>query len=225
MIGIGVAALGPGHGGTILRSKSPWGPIEEQQTVLLNRHIIQEQTQGTASRRLKLVKNERFEESLRLNLPMVWRLLRRHGLSTADADDGAQDVFWVFSQRMLDVPNGAERAFLAATALRVASERRRSKWYRSPTTQLDWDQPEVSQVTPDQNLEHHRRLDLLQEALSALECKEREVFVLSDIEEMPKSEVALALQIPEGTVASRLQRARQSFRDVVKRLQSEGKKL
>lgn len=58
-----------------------------------------------------------------------------------------------------------------------------------------------------------------------MESREREVFVLSDIEEMPKSEVALALQIPEGTVASRLQRARQSFRDVVKRLQSEGKKL
>lgn len=220
-----VAAFGTGHGGTILRSKSPWGPIEEQQAVLLNRHITQEQNQSSSSPRLKLVKNERFEDTLRIHLPMVWRILRRHGLCTADADDGAQDVFWVFSQRIADVPNGAERAFLAATALRVASERRRSKWYRSPTTQLDGDEPAASHVSPDQDLEHHRRLELLQEALMTMESREREVFVLSDIEEMPKSEVALALQIPEGTVASRLQRARQSFRDVVKRLQSEGKKL
>ena len=42
---------------------------------------------------------------------------------------------------------------------------------------------------------------------------------------MSKAEVALALRIPEGTVASRLLRARQSFHAAVERLQAEKGKL
>jgi DNA-directed RNA polymerase specialized sigma24 family protein len=47
------------------------------------------------------------------------------------------------------------------------------------------------------------------------------VFVLAEIEELSKAEIALALRIPEGTVASRLQRARESFRSAVDHLQAE----
>jgi RNA polymerase sigma-70 factor (ECF subfamily) len=39
----------------------------------------------------------------------------------------------------------------------------------------------------------------------------RAVFVLDEIEEMSRAEIAHALGIPEGTVASRLRRARQDF--------------
>jgi RNA polymerase sigma-70 factor (ECF subfamily) len=155
----------------------------------------------------------------------VWRLLRRSGLRTADADDATQDVFWVFAQRLDQIPAAAERAFLVSTALRVASERRRSKWYRSPTEPLESERFPILVAEPDQALELKRRVDMLDAALTQLESKEREVFMLAEIEELSKAEVALALRIPEGTVASRLQRARESFRAAVARLQAEKGKL
>jgi len=169
--------------------------------------------------------NSRFEGALRRLLPLVWRLLRRAGLSPTDADDAAQDVFWVFAQRLDSIPVAAERAFLVATVLRVASERRRSKWYRSPTEPLDSERFPILVSEPDQTLELRRRVDMLDAALRYLDAKERDVFVLAELEELSKAEVALALRIPEGTVASRLQRARESFHAVVARLQAEKGKL
>lgn len=167
----------------------------------------------------------RFEGALRRLLPLVWRLLRRAGLNPTDADDAAQDVFWVFAQRLDSVPAPAERAFLVATAMRVASERRRSKWYRSPTEPLDSECFPILVAEPDQSLELRRRVDMLDAALGYLEARERDVFVLAEVEELSKAEVALALRIPEGTVASRLQRARESFHAAVTRLQTEKGKL
>jgi len=165
--------------------------------------------------------DSRFENALRRHLSLVWRLLRRNGLSDSDADDAAQDVFWVFAQRTDRVPEAAERAFLVATALHIASERRRSKWYRSPTEPLQMDQLPIAIAGPDQALELKRRVDMLDAALRCLDDKEREVFVLAELEELSKAEVALVLRIPEGTVASRLARARESFHAVVARLHAE----
>jgi RNA polymerase sigma-70 factor (ECF subfamily) len=167
----------------------------------------------------------RFEGALHQHLGLVWRLLRRAGLSAADADDAAQDVFWVLAQRLDNVPLPAERAFLVSTAMRVASERRRSKWYRSPTEPFESERFPILVAEPDQALELKRRVDMLDAALAQLDPREREVFVLAEIEELSKAEIALALRIPEGTVASRLQRARESFRSAVDHLQAEKGKL
>jgi RNA polymerase sigma-70 factor (ECF subfamily) len=181
---------------------------------------------ASASRsKLAVSADGRFESALQRHLALVWRLLRRNGLSAPDADDASQDVFWIFAQRMAHLPEAAERAFLVATALRVASERRRSKWYRSPTQPLEGEQFPILVESPDEALELKRRVDMLEMALNCLEAKEREVFVLAEIEELSKAEVALALRIPEGTVASRLARARASFHAAVARLQAEKGKL
>ncbi len=160
----------------------------------------------------------RVERAVRQHLAMVWRVLRRAGLRPVDADDATQDVFWVFAQRVQDVPEVAERSFLVATALRAASERRQSKWYRSVAEPLQTEQLPLQSPTPEHSLELRRRLQLLDEVLEQIDAKEREVFILSALEEMSKSEIASALNIPEGTVASRLQRAKASFEAAARRL-------
>ena len=160
----------------------------------------------------------RIDKAVRRHLPLVWRVLRRSGLRPGDADDAAQDVFWILSQRITEVPEIAERSFLVATALRVSSERRRTRWYRSVTEPLDANALTMPDSCPENQIEIHRRLQLLDEVLEQIDSKEREVFVLAVVEEMTKSEIAAALDIPEGTVASRLQRAKATFASTARKL-------
>ena len=141
---------------------------------------------------------------------LVWRVLRRAGLSPADAEDASQDVFWVLAQRIEDVPERAQRSFLVSTALRVASDRRRSKWNRSVSGGLDAEARVSDAALPD-------------EALETLEASERAVFILADLEQMTRAEVAQALRIPEGTVASRLRQARTAFEASVRRLRAQSR--
>lgn len=149
----------------------------------------------------------RVRTAVSRHLGLVWRVLRRSGLSAADADDASQDVFWVLARRHADVPERSERAFLVSTALRVASDRRRSKWHRSVLVPLDEAMP-GSAAAPDAQADARRGLERLDRALSQLDEPERSVLLLMDIEQFSKSEAAKALGIPEGTAASRLKRAR-----------------
>jgi RNA polymerase sigma-70 factor (ECF subfamily) len=149
----------------------------------------------------------RVRSAVTRHLGLVWRVLRRAGLSAADADEASQDVFWVLARRHSDVPERSERAFLVSTALRVASDRRRSKWNRSVLVPLD-EAMVASASAPDALADARRGLERLDRALRRLDEPERAVLVLMDIEQFSKSEAAKALGIPEGTAASRLKRAR-----------------
>ena len=162
----------------------------------------------------------RLRAALGTHLALVWRVLRRSGLSAADADDAAQDVFWVLAQRFDDVPERAQRSFLVSTALRVASDRKLSKWHRSVSGGFDADARASEAPLPDEALDLRRAGALLDEALATLEELERSVFVLAEIEQMTRAEVAEVLGIPEGTVASRLRRARESLEGAVRRLRA-----
>src|SRR5688572_10624733 len=60
------------------------------------------------------------------HLDFVWRCLRRFGVSMTDADDATQQVFLVAALKLDEVPTDKERAFLFATAARIATNARRS---------------------------------------------------------------------------------------------------
>jgi len=154
------------------------------------------------------------------HVALVWRVLRRTGLGPADAEDASQDVFWVLAQRFDDVPERAQRSFLVSTALRVASDRKLSKWHRSVSAGLDVEARVSDAPLPDEALDIRRAGALLDQALATLEEFERSVFVLAELEQMTRAEVAEVLGIPEGTVASRLKRARESLEAAVRRLRS-----
>lgn len=158
----------------------------------------------------------RLQAALTRYLDLVWRVLRRAGLSAPDAEDAAQDVFWVFARRLPRVPLAAERAFLLSTALRTAADRRRSKWY-SVSLELDADLRLSELPSPDEALELRRAQAVLDAVLAGLPSAERDVFVLTELEELSRSEVADCLAISEGTVASRLARARGRVQAALKR--------
>jgi RNA polymerase sigma-70 factor, ECF subfamily len=160
----------------------------------------------------------RLRETVRLHLDLVWRVLRRGGLLRADAEDACQDVFWILAQRYHAVPEAAQRSFLVSTALRVAADRRRTKWHAAVDTGFELDERASPAPLADEQLELSRAAGLLDRALSTLSDDERAIYILAELEQLSRTEVAAALAIPPGTVASRLRRARESFDAALRRL-------
>jgi RNA polymerase sigma-70 factor (ECF subfamily) len=80
-------------------------------------------------------------------------------------------------------------------------------------------QPELSCATPSalHQLEEAELRRILQQCLQALTPEFREVIVLRDMQEMAYEEVGSALKIREGTVKSRLFRARDAVKDCVRK--------
>jgi RNA polymerase sigma-70 factor, ECF subfamily len=166
--------------------------------------------------------DERLRAMLAAHYDFIWRLLRRLGLPSDQAEDGAQKVFFVASGRLEQIKSGSERSFLFGTALRVASETRRDA--SSRREDLRAEPPETADPAPlaDELIDRGRARALLDDILDAMEEDARVVFVLFELEGLKTSEVAELLGIPAGTVASRLRRARALFQTMVTRLRARG---
>ncbi|APR76022.1 RNA polymerase sigma factor RpoE [Minicystis rosea] len=147
----------------------------------------------------------------------VWRSLRRLGLQPVEADDGAQQVFVVAARRIHEVTQGHERAFLFETARRIASDIRRLHTRRREVFTVDREQPDPTH-SPEEALGRKRARSLLDEALDQMSPDLRTVLVLFELEGMTVPEIGAILDVPTGTAASRLRRAREDFQGVVKRL-------
>ena len=167
---------------------------------------------ASADARLRAILDEHFD--------FTWRSLRRLGVPPAEVDDCAQQVFWVAARKLDDIQVGSERAYLFSTAMRVASDARRSRARRREVT--DDDAGEVSDPAPDpeQIADRRRARAMLDEVLDALPMELRAPFVLFELEEVPTAEISAMLDLPAGTVASRLRRAREEFQKIVARLQA-----
>lgn len=151
----------------------------------------------------------RLERVVRENYPMIWRLARRWGLSPADADDVTQQAVVVASRRLAEITPGAERAFLCRTTLFLASNLRRGERRRAEEAVENWEEIGDRSRDPEQLLEERRTRAELDAILEELPDALRATFVLFELELQTQTEVAAALQIPAGTVASRVRRARE----------------
>ncbi|MBX3230193.1 MAG: RNA polymerase sigma factor [Labilithrix sp.] len=167
-------------------------------------------------------RDERVRAMLAQHFDFIWRSLRRLGLSADRADDAAQQVFLVAAGRIDDVPPASERSFLFGTALRVASDIRRSAAYRREIPHADAGDDLPGGPRPDEIIEQKDARAVLDRILDAMELDLRTVFVLYEIEEMTTSEIATLLEIPSGTVASRLRRAREEFKARLEKLRAKG---
>jgi RNA polymerase sigma-70 factor (ECF subfamily) len=166
----------------------------------------------------------RLERLVRRELQPVWRLLRRLGLDPAEADDASQQVFLVASRRLGDIDPASERAFLFATAVHVGQKAHRSRARRRETDEVALVERRDSTPGLEELLDRRRARELLDEILGAMSDDLRVVFVLYEIEELTLSEISTALEIPQGTAASRLRRARTDFQSRVARIEAQSKR-
>jgi RNA polymerase sigma-70 factor, ECF subfamily len=150
----------------------------------------------------------------------VWRSLRRLGLQTDVVDDAAQEVFMVAARRIEEIAAGSERSFLYGTALRVASTLRRTKARRREADAEEGAIERVPDPAPalEDLADRKRAREMLDHVLEAMPIELRAVFTLYEIEDLTMIEISRFLDLPQGTVASRLRRARELFEHEVKKL-------
>jgi RNA polymerase sigma-70 factor (ECF subfamily) len=153
----------------------------------------------------------------------VWRLLRRIGVPASDADDAAQQVFIVASQRLHDIRVGSERAFLFSTALHVGARARRSRARKREDFGLELEDQVVLEPSPEELVDRRRARALLDSMLEEMPLELRVVFVLYELEQLTSVEIAELIEVPVGTVASRLRRAREDFAARVARAEARRK--
>ena len=128
----------------------------------------------------------RVAELVRRFYDFVWRSLRRLGVRDGDADDAAQKVFLIATRKLEAIRPGCESSYLYQTAIRVASDYRRSKARR---TEADFDQhaetPNPADTSPsiDELMDMRRARRQLDAILDKMPMDLRAVFVLHELEQ------------------------------------------
>jgi RNA polymerase sigma-70 factor (ECF subfamily) len=153
----------------------------------------------------------------------VWRSMRRLGVPQAGVDDATQQVFWTASRKLDAIVPGREKAFLFGVAVRIASDARRvanrqRQRERSGSSELElFSHPDPS---ADELVDRKRMRALLDDFLDELSLEVRTSYVLFEAEGMTVTEIADLIDVPPGTVASRIRLARKRLDALVDRLKS-----
>lgn len=157
----------------------------------------------------------------------VWRSLRRLGVRESDVPDAVQDVFIVVHRKLGEFEGRSKvTTWLFGIALRVARDRQKLAYTRR---QVDDEQAISSYVDASADvaadLERKQGLELLEAILDTMPLEQRAVFTLFELEGMTGEGIAEMLEIPLGTVYSRLRLARETFQRTTLRLRArEGKR-
>jgi RNA polymerase sigma-70 factor (ECF subfamily) len=180
-------------------------------------------------RRLRRGDDRAFAQLVREHQDRVFDLLFRMLGDREEALDLSQEVF-VSVHAALGRFRGESR--LSTWIYRVAKNHclNRLKYLqrrqRGRSTEIS-DVPEgvleasLPSRRPDEAIVEREEKALVQRALGELDEEHRLLLVLRDIEGLPYHEIAQVTELPEGTVKSRLHRARAALAVVVARLEKE----
>jgi RNA polymerase sigma-70 factor (ECF subfamily) len=167
------------------------------------------------------VSQVRVAELIASEYAAVWRFLRRLGVPASGVDDTAQRVFARVLAKTNRIQPGSERAYLMRAAFRAALEQQRARKRQvARAVELDVDETLSASAAPEQTLLDREDLARLDRALATLPEDLRAALTLFEIEGLTFTEIAVALEIPRGTVASRVRRARERFTEALRRLEA-----
>ena len=139
----------------------------------------------------------------------VYRLALRMGLRPEDAEEAAQNAFLAAWRGL---PSFRGEAKFSTWLYRLASNAavdilRREKKYENQWDIEDLQRPDAA-PSPQEQVERQDTQQAVRQAMASLPPEFRQVLVLRYLQEMSYQEIAQALALPEGTVKSRINRAK-----------------
>ena len=149
---------------------------------------------------------EAFNEVVHQYGDRVFNLVLRMVGSRAEAEDIAQEVFvTVFKS----IDSFRSEAKLSTCLLRIAANHAKNRINEGKA-------PAQSHIHgPDVLLEAAETENIMQQAIATLEEDQRLLVVLRDVEELSYEEIVEITGLPEGTVKSRLHRARMTLKQLL----------
>jgi RNA polymerase sigma-70 factor (ECF subfamily) len=151
-----------------------------------------------------------FSELVCRHQPAVTGMIYRMCGDPQRAEDAAQEAFVRAWQNLKKYkPEHAFRSWLYRIALNAALDSLRRE---RPAAGLDSVQLADSGPGPEQTAEEHQRSARVRRAVARLSEPLRIVLILREYQELSYQEIATALEIPVGTVMSRLNTARGRLR-------------
>jgi len=159
-----------------------------------------------------------FEAVVRKYQDRVYNLCRYMLRDPEDGQDAAQDVFLKSFRGLKDFsPHSSLYTWIyrigVTTCLDYKKKRRRESLRSVPLAEdLPSDAP-----FPDQTYESRESTEVIQGALQQLPEKLRAAIVLREMEGLSYEEIAEVLDISIGTVKSRISRAREELRSLLKK--------
>lgn len=161
---------------------------------------------------------EQFEKSYRELEDLLFNFAYRWVFNSSLAEELVHDAFIRIWNKRDEVEVATLKSLLYKTVQNLAlNEIRKRKLRDSFKEVLSWmGQKEQS---ADTMMAEENNLKNLQRALDALPLESRQVLLLSEFSDMSYSEIAVSMDIAEGTVASRKNRALKQLRENFQKLE------
>jgi len=165
-----------------------------------------------------------WEELVRAHTRRVYAICYRFTGSMADAQDLTQDVFLRVFKSLGSFRSGAGSFTVWLTRLTrnlLIDHYRKTKSDRATSSLEDHlpvlEERSAAEARTEGLAAGREASEHIQQALQKLSPELRETVILRDLEELEYREIAEALEIPEGTVKSRLYRGRAELARVLRR--------
>ena len=165
-----------------------------------------------------------WEDLVRVHTRRVYAICYRFTGSDQEAQDLTQDVFLrVFrSLKSFRAGEGSFGVWLARLTRNLLIDHYRRTKLERATDSIEEQLPKLEEKTAmsartDGLVAGREASELLQAALQKLSPELRETVILRDLEELEYREIAQVLNVPEGTVKSRLNRGRAELARILRR--------
>lgn len=183
-------------------------------TALEEREIVAAAAKGDAGA---------FEKLVREHQKNVYSLAYKLTGSAEDAQDASQDAF-LRAYQNLGSFRGDSRVSVWLyrltynASMDIIKRSRRGTLVPMPTDEegAELDVPDTA-PQPDEELERREELEAVREAIGELDPEKREILIMREYRDMSYSDIASALGLEEGTVKSRLSRARMALAENLKK--------
>jgi RNA polymerase sigma-70 factor (ECF subfamily) len=167
---------------------------------------------------------EAWEDLVRQHTRRVYGICYRFTGRDSEAQDLTQDVFLRVFRALgsFRASEGCFTTWLARLTRNLLIDHYRRTRNQRITDSIEDQLPHVEQgavaaARPDSQLAGREASEMLQSALGRLSPELRETIILRDLQDMEYREIAGVLDIPEGTVKSRLNRGRAELGRLLKK--------
>lgn len=167
-----------------------------------------------------------WERIVRLHWRRVFNVAYKFVGKHDEAEDLTQDIFIKIFKSLGTFDRRANfQTWLISVSRNLCIDHYRSVRKERQTIDRDVDANDLSPAThepgPMASLEQQDRVTLLRQALGSLPESLRTAVVMRDIQELSYQDIATRLNLPEGTVKSRINRGRNELARQIKRLRGD----